>query len=144
MEKLALQELEAWIGPLVKGSSVAQSCPTLWNPMNRSTPGLPVHHQLPEYTQSHIHWVGGAIQPSHPLLSPLLLPSIFPSSRVFSNESVLRIRWPKYRSFSFSTSSSNEYSGLISFTWVLVSPYIHIFKPYSPVLRVLGGGAFGK
>ena len=84
-------------------------------PMNRSTPGFPVHHQLPEFTQTHVHQVGDAIQPPHPLSSPSLLPSIFPSIRVFSNESVLRIRWPKYWSFSFSISPSNEYSGLISF-----------------------------
>ena len=77
-------------------SSVAQSCPTLCNPMNRSTPGLPVHHQLPEFTQTHVHQVGDAIQPSHPLLSPLLLPPIPPSIRVFSNQSTLRLRWPKY------------------------------------------------
>ena len=99
--------------PSIKFSSVAQSCPTLCDPMNCSTPSLPVHHQLPEFTQNHIHQVGDAIQPSHPLSSLLLLPSIFPSIRVFSNESVLRIRWPKYWSFSFSP--SNEYSGLISF-----------------------------
>ena len=83
--------------------------------MNRSTPGLPVHHQLPEFAQTHVHWVGDAIQPSHPLSSPSPPPSIFPSIRVFSNESALRIRCPKYWSFSFNTSSSNEYSGLISF-----------------------------
>ena len=98
----------------VQFSSVAQSCLTLHKPMNCSTPGLPVHHQLPEFTQTHIHGVSDAIQPSHPLSSPSL-PSIFPSIRVFSNESVLRIRWPKYWSFSFSTNPSNEYSGLISF-----------------------------
>ena len=83
-----------------------------------NTPGLPVHHQLPELTQTHVQWVGDAIEPSHPLSSrPLLLPaSIIPSIRVFSNELVLPIRWPKYWSFSFSTRSSNDYSGLISFT----------------------------
>ena len=96
-------------------SSVAQSCPTLCNPMDCSTPGLPVHHQLPEFTQTHVHWVSDAIQPSHLLLSPLLPPSIFPSIKVFSNESVLHIKWPKYWSFSFNISPSNEYSGLISF-----------------------------
>ena len=83
--------------------------------MNRSMPGLPVHHQLPEFTQTHVHWVGGAIQLlilCHPLL---LLPPIPPSIRVFSNESTLRMRWPKYWSFSFSISSSNEHPGLISF-----------------------------
>ena len=82
--------------------------------MNHSTPGLPVHHQLPESTQSHVHWVGDAIQPSL-LCSPLLLPSIFPSFRVFSNESALHIRWPKYWSFSFNIRPSNEHPGLISF-----------------------------
>ena len=78
-------------------------------------PGRPVHHHLLELTQTHVHRVGDAIQPSHPLSSLLLLPSIFPSIRVFSNESVIRTRWPKYCSFSFSISPSNEYSGLISF-----------------------------
>ena len=73
-------------------SSGAQSCPTLCDPMNCSTPGLPVHHQLQEFTQTHVHQVSDAIQPSHPLL---LLPSIPPSIRVFSNESTLHIRWPK-------------------------------------------------
>ena len=87
----------------------------LCNPTDCNTPGLPVHHQLPEFTQTHVHWVGNAIQPPHPLSSLLLPPSIFPSIRVFSNESVLPIRCPKYRSFSFSISPSNEYSGLISF-----------------------------
>ena len=95
--------------------SVAQSCPTLCDPMNRSTPGLPVHHQLLEFTQTHGHRVSDAIQPSHPLSSPLLLTPIPPSIRVFSNESTLLMRWPKYWSFSFSISPSNEYSGLISF-----------------------------
>ena len=83
--------------------------------MNRSTPGLHFHHQLPEFTQTHVHRVGDAIQPSHPLPSPLLLPPIPPSIRVFSNESTLRMMWPKYWSFSFSISPSSEYSGLISF-----------------------------
>ena len=78
-------------------------------------PSLPVHCQLPEFTEIHVHWVGDAIQPSHPLSTLLFLPSIFPSIRVFSTESVLHIRWLKYRSFSFSISPFNEYSGLISF-----------------------------
>ena len=84
--------------------------------MDCSTPGLPVHHQLPEFTQSHVHRVSDAIQPSI-LCCPLLLPSIPPSIRVFSNESTLPTRWPKtkYWSFSFNISPSNEYSGLISF-----------------------------
>ena len=84
--------------------------------MNCSTPGPPVHHQLLEFTQTHILRVGDAIQPSHPLSYPFfLLPSIPPSIRVFSNESALRMRWPKYWSFSFSISPSNEHPGLISF-----------------------------
>ena len=83
--------------------------------MNCSMPGLPVQHQLPEFTQTHVHQVGDAIQPSHPLSSSLLLPPIPPSIRVFSNESTLRMRWPKYWSFSFSIISSKEHPGLISF-----------------------------
>ena len=78
-------------------------------------PGLPVHHQLPDFAQTHVHPVSDAIQPLHSLSSHFLLPSIFPSIRVFSNESVLRIRWPNYWSFSFSISPSNEYPVLISF-----------------------------
>ena len=78
-------------------------------------PGLPVHHQLPELAQSHVHRVGDAIQYLILCLPLLLLPSIFPSIRVFSNESALHIRWPKYWIFNFSISSSNEYSGMISF-----------------------------
>ena len=96
-------------------SLVAQLCTTLCDPRDYSTPGLPVHHQLPELTQTHVHWVSDAIQPSYPLSSLLLLPSIFPSIRVFSNESTLHIRWPKYQSFNFRISPSNEYPGLISF-----------------------------
>ena len=96
-------------------SSVAQSCPALCNPMDCSKPGFPVHHQLLELTQTHVHCVSDAIQPFHPLPSLLLPPSTFPSIRVFSNELVLHIRWPKYWSFSFSISPSNECSGLISF-----------------------------
>ena len=96
-------------------SSVAQSCPTLCNPMNRSTPGLPVHHQLPEFTQAHAHGVGDAIQPSHPLSPPS--PPAFNLSQQWglSNESTLPIRWPKHWSFSFSISPFNEHPGLISF-----------------------------
>ena len=161
-------------------SSVAQSCPTLCNPMDHSMPGLLVHHQCAELTQTHVHWVGDAIQPYDPLSNPsppafnlsqhkfisvqslncvqlfatrwtgthqaslsftntwsppkpmsiesvipsnhlilcrplLLLPSIFPSIRAFSNESAVCIRWPKYWSFSFNFSPSNEHPGLISF-----------------------------
>ena len=93
--------------------SVAKSCPTLWDPVNFSTPGFSVLHSLPEFAQTHVHWVSDAIQPSHPHCPLLLLPSIFPSTRVFFNKLALCIRWPKY--WSFSISPSNEYSGLISF-----------------------------
>ena len=101
--------------PSVQFSSVAQSCPTLCDPMNRSTPGLPVHHQLPEFTQTHVHRVGDAIQPSHPLSSPSL-PAPNPSQhQSLFHESTLLMRWPKYWSFSFSIRPSNEHPGLISF-----------------------------
>ena len=96
-------------------SSIAQLCPTLCDPMNHSTPGLPVHHQLLEFTQTHIHRVGDAIQPSHPLSSPSP-PAPNPSQhQSLSNESTLRMRWPKYWSFSFSIIPSKEIPGLISF-----------------------------
>ena len=102
--------------PSVQFSSVAQSCPTLCNPMDCSMPGFPVHHQLLELAQTHVHRVSNAIQPSHSLSSPLLLPSVFPSIRLFSKESVLCIMWPKDWSFSFSISPPpKEYSRLISF-----------------------------
>ena len=100
---------------MIQFSSVARSCPALCDPMNRSTPGLPVHHQLPEFTQNHVHWVRDAIQLSHPLSSLLLLPPIPPSIRVFANESTLGMRWPKYWSFSFSIIPSKEHPELISF-----------------------------
>ena len=83
--------------------------------MNRSKPGLPVHNQLPEFMQNHVHWVGDAIQPSHPLSSPSLPTFQFPNIGVFSNEWALCIGWPKYWSFSFKITPSNEYSRLISF-----------------------------
>ena len=89
-------------------SLVAQLCPTLCDPVDCSTQGLPVHHQLPEFTQTHVHWVGDA---THLILChPLLPPSIFPSIRDFSKELVLYNRWPKYWTFSFSISPSNAYS----------------------------------
>ena len=100
----------------IQFSSITQSCPTLCDPMNCSTPGLPVHHQLPEFTQTHVHRVSDAIQPSHPLSSPSPPAPICPSIRVFSNESTLRMRWPKYWSFSFSIIPSKEIPGLISFS----------------------------
>ena len=89
----------------------SQSCPTLSDPMDCSMPGFPVHHQLPELIQTHVHPVGDAIQPSPPLSAPS--PPAFSLSQVFSSELALHSRWPKYWSFSFSPSS--EYSGLISF-----------------------------
>ena len=98
-------------------SSVTQLCPTLCDPMDYSRPGLLVHQQLPELAQTHVHRVGNAVQPSHPLSSPSPPAINFPSIRVVTNESVLHIRWriqSKYWSFSFSISPSNEYSGLIS------------------------------
>ena len=100
----------------VQFSSVAQSCPTLWDPMNRSTPGLPVHHQLLEFTETHGHWVSDAIQTSHSLSSPS--PPAFNLSQhqsLFKEELALRMRWPKNWSFSFSISPSNEHPGPISF-----------------------------
>ena len=107
-----------WLAPgygSVQFSSVAQSCPTLCDPMNRSTPGLPVYHQLLEFTQTHVHRV--VMPSSHLILCyPLfLLPPIPLSIRVFSNESTLCMRWPKYWSFSFSIIPFKEHPGLISF-----------------------------
>ena len=104
-----------WLGSSVQFSSVAQSCPTLGNPMNRSTPGLPVHHQLPEFTQIHVHRVSDPS--SHLILCRplLLLPPVPPSIKVFFSESTLRTRWPTYWSFSFSIIPSKEIPGLISF-----------------------------
>ena len=93
-------------------NSVPQSCLTLCDPIDCSTPGLSVHHQLPEFTQTDVHRVGDAIQSSHLLSSPSLVFNL-PSIRVFSNESVLHIRWPKYWSFSFNISPSNEHPGLV-------------------------------
>ena len=100
----------------IQFSSVAQSCPTLCSPMDCSKPGFPVHYQLPEIAQTHVIEL---VKPSNHLIlccpCPLFLLSIFPSFRIFSKESVLRIRWPKYWSFSFNISPSNEHPGLISF-----------------------------
>ena len=98
----------------VQFSSIAQSCLPLCDPMDRSTPLFPVLHQFPALAQTHVHWI--VMPPNHLILCcPLLLLSVFPSIRVFSNESVFHIRWPKYWSFSFSISPSNECSGLIFF-----------------------------
>ena len=117
----------------IQFSSVSQSCPTLCDPMNHSTPGLPVHHQLPEFTQTHVHRVSDAIQPSHPRSSPS--PSApNPSLRVFSNESSLCMRWPKYWSFSFSITPSKENPGLISFRmdWLNLLAIQGTLKSLSP------------
>ena len=99
----------------VQFSSVAQLCPTLCDPMDRSTSGFAVHHQLLEFTQTHVHRVGDAIQPSHPLSSPRPPAFNLSQHQGLLNESVLHIKWPKFWSFSFSISPFNEYSGLISF-----------------------------
>ena len=116
----------------VQLSSVAQSCPTLCDPMNRSTPGLPVHHHLPEFTQTHVHRVGDAIQPSHPLSSPSLpapSPSLrqsFPMSQLFT--------WGGQSTgvSSFSIIPSKEHSGLISFRmdWFSLQPkgFLRVFS----------------
>ena len=102
------------ISHIYQFSSVAQSYPTLCDPMDYSTPGFLVHHQLSEPTQTHVHHVGDAIFLSHPLSSPSPPPSIFPSIRVFSNESVLHIRWPKCWSFSLSIIPPMNILGLFS------------------------------
>ena len=116
-------------------------------PRDCSTLGFPVLHYLPEFAQTHGLGVGDAIQPSPPLW-PLLLPSVFPSIRVFSDESVLHIRWLKYWSFSFNISPSNEYSGLISFTmdWLdllaVQGPLKNLFHHHSSKASVLWCSAF--
>ena len=114
---------------VVQFSSVAQSCLTFCNPMNRSTPGLPIHHHLPEFTQTHVHRVRDA---SHLILCCplLLLPPIPPRIRVFSNESTLRIGWPKYWSFSFSIIPSKAHPGLISFRmdWLDLLTSLHLHR----------------
>ena len=97
----------------VQHSSVAQSCLTLCNPMDCSAPGLCVHHQLSEFTQTHVHWVGDTIQPSHPLLSPSPPAINLSQHQDLSNETALHIKWPKY--WSFSITPFNEYQRLIFF-----------------------------
>ena len=116
--------------------SLAKSCLTLCNPMERSMPGLPIPHHLLEFTQIHVHWIGDAIQPSI-LYCLLLLPSIFSSIKVFSNDSVLCIWWPKNWNFSFSFSPSNEYSGLISFRmdWLELLAVQGTFKSPTPQFK---------
>ena len=117
---LAFIEFIIWEGwwTEIMNTSVQFSCSFMsssFRPHGLQHTRPPVHHQLPEFTQTHVHPVGDAIQTFHLCRPLLLLPSIFPHIRVFSNESVLCIRWPKYWGFSFSINPSNEYSGLISF-----------------------------
>ena len=128
----------------VQFSSVVQSCLTLCDPMNCSTPGLPVHHQLPESTQTHVHWVGDAIQPSHPLSSPSPLALNLSQHQVFSNESALHIRWPKFWNFSFKINPTNEHPGLISFRmdWSPCSPRESLLQHHSSKASVLRRSAF--
>ena len=117
-QKHRLIILDLWsskIHNLVQFNSVTQSCPALCNTMDCSMSHLPIKHQLLDFTHTHVYQVSDVIQPSHPLLSPSPPPSLFFSIKVFSSESFLCIRWPKYWSFSFSISPSNEYSGLIFF-----------------------------
>ena len=112
--------------------------------MNCSTPGLPVHHQLPEFTQIHVHRAGDSIQPSHPLLSPSP-PTPNPSSiRVFSNESALHMRWPKYWNFGLSISPSNKHPGLISFKmdWLDLLAVQGILQHHSSKASILLHSAF--
>ena len=110
---LGKKRIKTFFTRSVQFSSVAQSCPTLCNPMNHSTPGLPVHHQLLEFTQTRVHRVGDAIQPSDPLLSPSPPAFSLSQHQSFFQWVALCIRWPKY--WSFSISPSNEHPGLISF-----------------------------
>ena len=100
---------------MIQFNSVSQLCPVFCHPMDCSMPGFPVHHQLPELAQTHVHRVSNAIQPSHPLLSPSPPSLNLSQHQGLFNVSVLNIRWSKYWSFTFSISPSNEYSGLISF-----------------------------
>ena len=145
-----IHRLKSW--PPVQFSSVAQSCLTLCDPMNHSTPGLPVHHQLLEFTQVYSNscplsqWCHPTISSS--LSSPSPPAPIPPSIRVFSNKSTLRMRWPKYWSFSFSISPSNEHPGLISFRmdWLDLLAVQGLSRVFSNTTRVkiLGGGASRK
>ena len=108
-----LKSIDSSISLQVCCCSVAKLCPTLWDPMVCTMPGFAFLHYLSEFAHTRIHWISDAIQPFFILGCPILLSSIFPSISVFSNESALCIRWPKY--WSFSISPSNEYSELFSF-----------------------------
>ena len=123
-----LQFTHTWVSTYKKfvyyfcSCSVAKSCPTLCDPMDCSTPGYLFLCYILELAQTHIHWVGDAMQLSHPQCPFLLLPSIFPSIRVFSSELGLHIRWPKYWSFNLSTSPSKEYRVDFFWDWLFSSP----------------------
>ena len=136
------QEYWCLVSTPVQFSSVAQSCPTLCDLMNHSAPVLPVHHQLPEFTQTHV--IKSVMPSSHLILHrPLfLLPPIPPSIRVFSNESALRMRWPKYWSFSFSIIPSKEIPGLIAFRmdWLDLLAVQRTLNPRGPSLIGLSCG----
>ena len=129
-------------------SEVAQSCPTLCNPMNCSTLGLPVHQQLPEFTQTHVHRVCDAIQPSHPGSSPSPPARNLSQHQVFSNESTLRMRCPKHWSFSFSIIPAKEIPGLTSFRmdWldllVVQGTFKSLIQHYSSKASILRRSAF--
>ena len=116
----------------VQFSSVAQLSPTLCDPMDRITPGFPVHHQHLKLVQTHVHRVSDAVQPSHLLPSPFP-PAFFPRIKIFSNESVLHIRWPNYWSFNFSISPSHEYSALTSMRLRQNKPLEFRFSPAEKV-----------
>ena len=125
---------------IFQSSAVTQSCPALCDPMDCSTPGFPVRHQLPELAQTHVHRVGDAIQPSHPL-SPSPPAFNLSSIKVFSNESVLHIRWPKYWSFSFSISPPNKHSGLLSFRidWFFIVVVVLFLFLFFHLFLLVGG-----
>ena len=136
-----------WLGVSVQFSLVAQSCPTLCNPMDCSMPGLPVHHQLPEFTQTHVHWVGDAVQASR------VLSSSSPTFNLSQHQGLfqwvaLHIRWPKNWSFSFSISPSNEYSVPISFRMDLLDllevqgTLKSLFQHHSSKASILRSSAF--
>ena len=132
----------------VQFSSVAQLCPALCDPMDCSTPGFPVHHELLELAQAHVHWVGDAIQPSHPLLSPSPPAFNLSEHQGLFQGSVLCIRWPKCWSFNFSIKPSNEYSGLISFriNWLdllaVQGTLKSLLQHYSSKASILQNSAF--
>ena len=132
----------------VQFTLVTQSCPTPYDHMDCSTPGFPVHHQLPQLAQTHVHRVTDAIQQSYPLLSPSPPAFNLPQHRGLYQESVLPIRWPKYWTFSFSISPSNEHPGLISFRmdWLhllaVQGTLKSLLQHHSSKASILRGSAF--